>query len=98
MCEPWTDIVLANFEKELIGIYLTSHPLGEHKLLIETFCTPLKQMNENPESLKGQDITIAGMITDIRQGKHKKRKPFCYYNRSKISAMPTNSRFLEKIT
>ncbi len=76
LCEPWTDLEMANYEKELIGIYLTSHPLGEHRLLIETFCTPLKTINENPESIKGSDITIAGMITDIRQGQTKKGSPF----------------------
>jgi len=76
ICEPWTNIELANYERELIGIYLTSHPLGEHRLLIETFCIPLKQMNGNPESIKGQDITIAGIITDIREGNTKKGNPF----------------------
>ncbi|KIO44566.1 MULTISPECIES: DNA polymerase III subunit alpha [Porphyromonadaceae] len=76
LCEPWTDMEKARKEKELIGIYLTSHPLDPYKLEIKTLCTPLEELNSNFASFKNRDVTIAGIIIAMRQGKTKKGNDF----------------------
>lgn len=72
LCEPWTDIEKARNEKELIGIYLTSHPLDPYKMEIKMMCTPLEELNTQFASFKDKQITIAGIIVAIREGKTKK--------------------------
>lgn len=75
-CEPWHDFEKSRKEKELIGIYLTSHPLDPYKLEMQILCTPVEQLTTNLEGLKGKEITIAGIITAKREGKTKTGKDF----------------------
>ncbi len=75
-CEPWHDYEKSKKEKELIGIYLTSHPLDPYRLEMELLCTPVEILNGDLANLKGKDVTIAGIITAIREGKTKNGKDF----------------------
>ena len=75
LCEPWTDVEKARKEKELIGIYLTSHPLDSYKLEINAICTPLDSLTDLTP-FKDRDVTIAGIIVNMRIGKTKKGNDF----------------------
>ena len=75
-CEPWHDYEKSKKEKELIGIYLTSHPLDPYKLEMQLLCTPVKELNSGLETFKGKEINIAGIITAKREGKTKTGKDF----------------------
>ena len=75
-CEPWHDYEKSKKEKELIGIYLTSHPLDPYKLEMQLLCTPVEELNSGLETFKGKEINIAGIITANREGKTKTGKDF----------------------
>lgn len=75
-CEPWSDLEKAKKEKELIGIYLTAHPLDSYKLEIHAICTPLEELSSNLPAFRNKDITIAGIIVNKREGKTKKGNDF----------------------
>ena len=75
-CEPWHDYEKSKKEKELIGIYLTSHPLDPFKLEMQLLCTPLEEINGGLDNFKGREVTIAGIITSRREGKTKTGKDF----------------------
>ena len=75
-CEPWHDYEKSKKEKELIGIYLTSHPLDPYKLEMQLLCTPVEELNNGLETFKGKEINIAGIITAKREGKTKTGKDF----------------------
>ncbi|MDL2252313.1 DNA polymerase III subunit alpha, partial [Odoribacter sp. OttesenSCG-928-J03] len=75
-CEMWSDLERAKKEKELIGMYLTSHPLDAFKLEIKNLCTPLELISSDMASLKGKETTITGIITNLREGKTKKGNDF----------------------
>jgi DNA polymerase-3 subunit alpha len=75
-CEEWSNLYQLNKEKELIGIYLSAHPLDDFKILIDNFCTEkVAQLNE-PEKLNGKDIAFAGIVTAVRSATTKNGKPF----------------------
>lgn len=76
LCEPWNDLEKSKKEKELIGIYLTSHPLDSYKLEIKALCTPLDELNNNLAAFREKEVTIAGIIVNIREGKTKKGNDF----------------------
>ena len=75
-CEPWHDYEKSKKEKELIGIYLTSHPLDPYKLEMQLLCTPVEELNSGLDTFKGKEINIAGIITAKREGKTKTGKDF----------------------
>lgn len=72
----WPPLVKLNREREVIGIYLSSHPLDNFKLEINQFCTNTLAEMRDLELLRGKDVTIAGMITSVRHATTRTGKPF----------------------
>lgn len=75
----WPKIVALEKEKNLIGIYLSSHPLDDYALEIRSYCTRdinLSNLNNEIESLKNRDLSLAGIVTDTQEGLTKNGKPF----------------------
>ena len=68
-----------NDERDLIGIYLSSHPLDEFRIEVNHFCrTHLTDLSEL-ESLKGKEVHVAGMVTSTRTGLTKTNKPYTIF-------------------
>ena len=58
---------LLNKEKELIGMYLSAHPLDEYKLLLNSICKcSLSDLNDL-EKYRGKEISVAGIVTDTSE-------------------------------
>lgn len=74
-CEEWSSLEQSRREKELIGIYLTSHPLDEYKSIMNTLCVKLKDFNEL-DRYKNQNVIIAGIIINTKEGKTKKNQDY----------------------
>jgi DNA polymerase-3 subunit alpha len=60
----------------VIGIYLSSHPLDDFKLEINTFTTATLADLQNLRDYLERDVTIAGMVTETRNGIGKNGKPY----------------------
>ncbi len=72
--EEWAKLILLEKEKNLIGIYLTAHPLDDYRLEINNFCSrdvALKDLNNNIERFKDRDFVFGGMVTAAREGQSK---------------------------
>ncbi|MEK6235426.1 MAG: DNA polymerase III subunit alpha, partial [Planctomycetales bacterium] len=66
----WEEREKLTFEKEVLGFYLTSHPLDEHKGMLETYCT---HTTEQAAALPNRaDVLVGGMLAAIRLA-HTKR-------------------------
>ncbi|MDA3823924.1 MAG: DNA polymerase III subunit alpha, partial [Bacteroidales bacterium] len=64
--EDWHLLDKINREKELIGMYLTAHPLDRFKTEIDSFCnTNLHEMNDL-KNLTGRDFTFCGIVKTVR--------------------------------
>jgi DNA polymerase III subunit alpha len=64
--DEWHLLDKINREKELIGMYLTAHPLDRFKSEIDSFCTTnLHEMNDL-KALSGRDFTFCGIVKTIR--------------------------------
>ena len=76
VCEEWNKLTLLNKEKDVIGIYISSHPLDEYELIIRSLCnsqvTDLNNLNE----LNGREVVIAGVVTSVENLTTKTGKPF----------------------
>src|SRR5664280_1536435 len=75
-CPDWPKLEKLNREKEVIGIYLSSHPLDDFKLEISTFTTATLADLQNLREYLDREVVVAGMVTDIRTGIGKNGKPY----------------------
>jgi DNA polymerase-3 subunit alpha len=79
-CEEWSKLELLHFEKEMLGIYISGHPLDSYKLYIDQFCNyNLADLNENREALIGKEIKVAGIITKKQDKVTKEGKPMGFF-------------------
>ena len=75
--EPWSDLERLNKERELVGIYLSAHPLDEYSVILEHVCTThVNELNEQLAQLANRDITFGGIITGLREGYSKNGNPY----------------------
>jgi DNA polymerase-3 subunit alpha len=75
-CEPWSLMEKLRREKEVIGIYLSGHPLDDYKFEFEHFnITPLVEVS----GIKGKDINIAGIVTEVYEKLSKNNKPYANF-------------------
>lgn len=75
-CERWGDLEKLNKEKELVGIYLSAHPLDEYRIILTYVCnTGMVEINDR-ESLRNRDLLLGGIVTAFREGTTKNGKPY----------------------
>ncbi len=72
--KKWDTIEKLSKEREVIGIYISGHPLDDFRVEMESFCNANVSMFKSPKKFIGKELIIAGVITDLehrvsRQGK-----------------------------
>ena len=74
--EPWSTIERLNKERELVGIYLSAHPLDEYELILNNMCnTHCTELGDKVELSKKEDIVFGGIITEVKSKFTKTGKP-----------------------
>jgi DNA polymerase-3 subunit alpha len=72
----WSKLEKLKKEKEVIGFYISGHPLDDFKFEIKQFCNCRIDELQNISELKGRDVSFAGIITDVSHRISKTGKPF----------------------
>ncbi|MDR2927702.1 MAG: DNA polymerase III subunit alpha [Cytophagaceae bacterium] len=72
-CFPFTSIEKLEKEREVIGIYLSAHPLDEFRLELKHYCNLQLSALANLNTIKGRDFTVGGMVTNIKRGVTRER-------------------------
>ncbi|MEL4455577.1 DNA polymerase III subunit alpha [Lutimonas vermicola] len=75
-CEPWNVMEKLSKEKEMIGIYISGHPLDDFKTEIQYFCNARVDSLKNINQLEGKELAFAGIITDVQHRVSKNGKPW----------------------
>ncbi|MGA1978048.1 MAG: DNA polymerase III subunit alpha [Bacteroidales bacterium] len=75
-CPDWPKLEKLNREKEVIGIYLSSHPLDDFRLEISTFATATLADLQNLSEYLDREVVVAGMVSDTKNGIGKNGKPY----------------------
>ncbi len=65
-CEPWGIMEKLSKEKEVIGMYISGHPLDDFKIEMKYFCNAPISVFNNLNDLLNKDITIGGIVTDVQ--------------------------------
>ena len=72
----WSDIERLNKERELVGIYLSAHPLDEYKIILDNLCNAKCADLADLSKLNGrEDILLGGIVTAVRQKFTKSGEP-----------------------
>ncbi len=67
--EEWALLDKINKEKELIGMYLTAHPLDQFKPEIANLCNcNFYRLNNELNEFKGKEIIFPGIVKSFQQG------------------------------
>ena len=75
--ERWSDIERLNKERELVGIYLSAHPLDEYKIVLDNLCnTKCSELEDVAKLTDREDVILGGIVTNVRTGFTKNGKPF----------------------
>ena len=74
--ERWSDLERLNKEKELVGIYLSAHPLDEFKIILDYVCNTRMIEFNNKEALLDREILAGGIVSGFREGTTKTGNPY----------------------
>ena len=75
-CEPWNVMDKLAREKEVIGIYISGHPLDDYKTELKYFCNGNVEMLKDMEKLEGRELSFAGIISNVQHKVGKTGKPW----------------------
>ncbi|HTO34959.1 MAG TPA: DNA polymerase III subunit alpha, partial [Flavobacterium sp.] len=64
-CEEWSTMEKLAKEKEVVGIYISGHPLDDYKYELKYFCNTQLGQLKNLESLIGKSVSVGGIITSV---------------------------------
>ena len=73
-CAEWDPLEKLAREKEVVGIYISGHPLDDFKIEMNTFCNSNVTAFKNIENYINKELAFGGILTEVehrisRQGK-----------------------------
>ena len=73
-CNQWDPLEKLAREKEVVGIYISGHPLDDFKIEMNTFCNSNVTAFKNMENFINKELAFGGILTEVehrisRQGK-----------------------------
>jgi DNA polymerase-3 subunit alpha len=73
-CEDWSTMEKLAKEKEVVGIYISGHPLDDYRFEMKYFCNVRLAYLKSLETLVGKTLTFGGIVTNVqyRTGKNGK--------------------------
>ncbi len=77
--EPWTLIEKLDKERDVIGIYLSGHPLSPYKYVMDNLTIPISkvaEINSNPLDYRSKEVKFAGIVTKSAHRITKNNKEF----------------------
>lgn len=78
--EPWSTMELLKKERELVGIYLSAHPLDDYAVVFNHMCnlkcTQIGREMDKKELSKFEELSFGGIVTSVSSRWTKTNKPF----------------------
>jgi len=74
--KAWSDLERLNKERDLIGIYISGHPLDKFKVVVQHVCNTRANELSDLEKIGTREVTLGGIVTLVREGQTKQGKPY----------------------
>ncbi|MFY0482733.1 DNA polymerase III subunit alpha [Flavobacterium sp. PLA-1-15] len=78
-CEDWSTMEKLAKEKEVVGIYISGHPLDDFKFEMKYFCNARLEALKNLEKYVGRNLTVAGIVTNVQRRTAKNGKDWAIF-------------------
>jgi DNA polymerase-3 subunit alpha len=78
-CEEWGTMEKLAQEKEVVGVYISGHPLDDFKVEMKTFCNGSLALFNELESYVNREITFGGVVTDVQHRVSKQGKGWALF-------------------
>ena len=80
-CEPWPTMQQLRLEKEVVGIYISGHPLDDYKLeLSKPFSNATVGAFHQMEQLVNRELIFGGIITDVQHRESRDGRGWAMFN------------------
>ncbi|RZK01064.1 MAG: DNA polymerase III subunit alpha, partial [Flavobacterium sp.] len=78
-CEDWSTMEKLAKEKEVVGIYISGHPLDDFKFEMKYFCNARLEYLKSLEKYVGRNLTVAGIVTNVQRRTAKNGKDWAIF-------------------
>ncbi|MCA0152097.1 DNA polymerase III subunit alpha [Winogradskyella vincentii] len=78
-CEDWGTMEKLSREKEVVGIYISGHPLDDFKIEMQTFCNGNISVFNDLDAILNREITFGGVVTDVQHRVSKQGKGWALF-------------------
>ena len=79
--ESWSTIEKLNRERDLVGIYLSAHPLDDYFVILNCLCnTKCSELENKDELSKKKTVVVGGIVTSVQSKFTKNGKPCGFVN------------------
>ncbi|MBR9913352.1 MAG: DNA polymerase III subunit alpha [Algicola sp.] len=78
-CEEWGTMEKLAQEKEVVGVYISGHPLDDFKVEMKTFCNGTLALFNDMEQYVNREITFGGVVTDVQHRVSKQGKGWAIF-------------------
>ena len=79
-CEPWGALHTLKQEKEVVGIYLSGHPLDDFALAMKHFCNAKVGLFNDLEPLVNKEVSFGGMVGEVEHRISKNGKGWAIFS------------------
>ncbi|MBR6759539.1 MAG: DNA polymerase III subunit alpha [Alistipes sp.] len=66
VAEDWNQLLMLKKERDIVGLYLSAHPLDEYSVILKHMCKSRLAELANLEDFAGQELGIAGIVTSVQ--------------------------------
>ena len=74
--QPWSTIEKLGKERDLVGIYLSAHPLDDYSIIINSMCnTTCPELADKEALMQKKKVTLGGIVTAVRFSFTKNNEP-----------------------
>ena len=79
-CEEWHTMEKLAREKEVVGIYISGHPLDDYRFEMKYFCNSKLDSLKNLEPFVGKNLTFGGIVSNVQHRTAKNGKGWATFN------------------
>ena len=78
-CEEWGTMEKLAKEKEVVGIYISGHPLDDFKIEMNTFCNTTVAAFNSLDEFINRELYFGGVVTDVQHRVSKQGKGWALF-------------------
>ncbi|MCO4821699.1 MAG: DNA polymerase III subunit alpha, partial [Flavobacteriaceae bacterium] len=78
-CEEWGTMEKLAQEREVVGIYISGHPLDDFRTEMKTFCNANIALFNDLETYVNRELTFGGVVTDVQHRVSKQGKGWALF-------------------